>query len=158
MRLLKFIISIILIQNSAYAQYPTPKINKNIVDYVSTVIGKKVDRGECWDLANRALTKANAKWDHEYKYGIPVDPLTDNIFPGDLIQFENVVLKYEKGGRHFKENMAHHTGIIYKVTAKGEYQIAHQNNGQHGRKVGLSDFKLVDITKGKAFFYRPEEN
>ena len=160
MRKIKNILAIFLIQTSVfcYAQNYTPILNQKIVEYVKSVIGKKVARGECWDLANEVLTKTNAKWDGDYKFGKQVDPAKDSIYPGDLVQFENVVLKYKKDGREYKELMAHHTAIIYKVYAKGEYQLAHQNTGQHGRKVGISDFKLVDMTKGKAIFYRPENN
>lgn len=160
MRKIKHIIAIFLIQTSvlSYSQTPTPPLNQKILDYTTSVVGKKVARGECWDLANEALTRVNAKWDGDFKYGKPIDPLKDNIYPGDLIQFENVVLKYDKGGRHFKESMAHHTAIVYRVIAKGEYQIAHQNTGQHGRKVGISELKLADMTKGKVMFYRPESN
>jgi hypothetical protein len=160
MRKIKNILAIFLIQTSVfcYTQNVTPVLNQKIVAYVTSVIGKKVGRGECWDLANEALTKVNAKWDGDYKFGKPVDPKKDTIYPGDVIQFENVVLKYEKDGRQFKELMAHHTAIVYKVVAKGEYQVAHQNTGQHGKKVGISEFKLADMTKGKAMFYRPESN
>lgn len=158
MRTIKYISVILLIQLSvfSYAQTTTPPLNQKIVEYVTSVIGKKVERGECWDLANAALNKVNAKWDHDYKFGKPIDPAKDEVFPGDIIQFENVTLKYDKDGRHFKESMPHHTAIVYKVNAKGEYLIAHQNSGQHGRKVGISELKLVDMTKGKLMFYRPE--
>ncbi len=157
MRTIKPILAIFLILTSSYSycQLPIPATNQTIVDYVTSVIGKRVDRGECWDLANAALTKAKAKWDKNFKYGNLVDPLKDDIYPGDLIQFENVTLKYDKDGKHFKELMAHHTAIVYQVIAKGEYQIAHQNTGQHGRKVGISELKLIDIIKGKVKFYRP---
>jgi len=142
----------------SYSQTAIPVLNQEIVEYVTSVIGKKVDRGECWDLANEALTKANAKWNGNYKYGKPLNPMKDTIYPGDLIQFENVLLKYKKDGRQYTEQMAHHTAIVYQVNAKGVYLIAHQNTGQHGRKVGISDLNLTDITKGKATFYRPESN
>ena len=135
-----------------------PVLNQQIVAYVKSVIGKKVDRGECWDLANEALTKAHAKWDGDFKFGKPVNPAKDTIYPGDLIQFENVVLNYAKGEMQYKELMSHHTAIVYKVNAKGEYEIAHQNTGQYGRKVGLSELKLSDMTKGKTVFYRPVSN
>ena len=46
-----------------------PVLNQQIVDYLKTVIGKKVDRGECWDLANQALTRANAQWTFPTQFG-----------------------------------------------------------------------------------------
>jgi hypothetical protein len=135
-----------------------PALNKEIVEYVTSVMGKKVDRGECWDLANEALRIVNARWNGNYKYGRLLNPATDSIYPGDLIQFENVLLKYEKDGRQYREQMLHHTAIVYRVDSKGVFGIAHQNTGQFGRKVGISELKLADITKGKVMFYRPESN
>lgn len=131
-----------------------PVLNQKIIEYVNTVKGKKVDRGECWDLANRALKNVDAKWGGEYEYGKKLNTDKDTIYPGDLIQFSNVVLKFEKDGKKYTEMMQHHTAIVYEVVAKGEYKIAHQNTGQYGRKVGISDFNLKDMTKGKAIFYR----
>ncbi|HUW06329.1 MAG TPA: hypothetical protein VMW01_08700 [Williamwhitmania sp.] len=132
-----------------------PVLNQKIVDYVTTVIGKKVDRGECWDLANRALTNNNAEWDGEYKYGKRIDPKKDVVLPGDIIQFENVKVVYKKGNTTTTEMMPHHTAIVYKVIAPGVYELAHQNTGFSGRKVGLSEFNLTNMVKGRIYFYRP---
>ncbi len=132
-----------------------PSINKTIISYVETVIGKKVDRGECWDLANQALIKVNANWDGQYKYGKRIFPQKDTIFPGDIIQFENVIIKYQKGNTIYTEKMKHHTAIVYNVLGKGYYEIAHQNTQFSGHKVGISELKLSNITNGKIYFYRP---
>ncbi|HUX53764.1 MAG TPA: hypothetical protein VMV56_05085 [Williamwhitmania sp.] len=132
-----------------------PVLNQKIVDYVTTVIGKKVDRGECWDLANRALTNNNAEWDGEYKYGKRIDPKKDVVLPGDIIQFENVKVVFKKGNTTTTEMMPHHTAIVYKVIAPGVYELAHQNTGFSGRKVGLSEFNLSNMVKGRIYFYRP---
>jgi len=140
-----------------HSQVNIPKPNAEIVKYVSSVIGKKVDRGECWDLANEALTLINAKWNHEFKYGILLNPQKDSIYPGDIIQFKNVVLEYDlpDGKGKAKETMEQHTAIIYKVISQGNFEIAHQNTGFSGRKVGISKLNLKDKKKGKIFIYRP---
>ena len=130
-------------------------MNKKIIQYVKSVIGTQVDRGECWDLANQALIRNKAQWDGEYKYGKAVNPEKDEIFPGDLIQFKNVKLTYKVGNTIYKETMKHHTAIVYKVLAKGKYELAHQNTGFSGRKVGISTLDLSTVTKGKLYFYRP---
>jgi hypothetical protein len=145
-------------QSFIYSQGNTPVLNSQIVQYVNSVMGKKVDGGECWDLAKEALTKVNARWDKNEKYGRLVNPAKDTIYPGDLIQFENVSLSYSKDGKIYKEQMTHHTAIVYKVETTGVYKIAHQNTSQFGRKVGVSELNLADMTKGKARFYRPEPN
>jgi hypothetical protein len=109
-------------------------------------------------LANQALTRNKAKWDGEYKYGKSIDPKKDEIFPGDIIQFKNVKVTYKVGNTIYKEKMAHHTAIVYKVLATGKYELAHQNTGFSGRKVGISTLDLSTVTKGKLYFYRPVSN
>ncbi len=135
-----------------------PDLNKDIIKYIKSVKGKKVDRGECWDLANQALTRISADWDKSYVYGDLVDPKIDEIFPGDLIQFENVKTQYTEGNATYTEIMTHHTAIVYKVIEKGIYEIAHQNTQFSGRKVGISELNLDHIIKGDVFFYRPTKN
>lgn len=139
------------------AQDNIPKANADIVKYVTSVIGKKVDRGECWDIANQALTRVNGKWDHKFEYGKLLDPKRDVVYPGDIIQFKNVVLEYPlpSGKGKATETMKQHTAIIYRVISADEFEIAHQNNGFSGRKVGLSTINLKTLKKGKLFIYRP---
>lgn len=141
------------------AQDSIPKANAEIVKYVESVIGKKVDRGECWDLANQALTRINAEWDFKFHYGKLLNPDKDVILPGDIIQFKNVVVEYKiENGRETStttETMKQHTAIVHKVFARGEYEIAHQNTQFSGRKVGLSKLILKNIKHGKIFIYRP---
>ena len=139
------------------AQTEIPPLNQKIVDYVTTTIGAQVNRGECWDLAYEALTRNEAIWDWEYEYGEKVDPEKDMIFAGDLIQFENVEMKYQKGNMKITESMDHHTAIVYRVIDPENriYELAHQNTEFSGRKVGLSEFNLTYVTKGTVMFYRP---
>lgn len=137
-----------------------PKLNVKIVEYLDTVMGKKVDRGECWDLALGALTYSGAYFDRSSKstvniYGRRVDPKREEIFPGDLIQFEKVKVQWKKKYTTFSESMEHHTAIVYKVNGLGDYQIAHQNTQHTGRKVGVSNFRLDRVVKGKVMIYRP---
>jgi hypothetical protein len=143
------------------AQDTIPPMNRTIVEYVSTVIGKKVDRGECWDLANQALKRVDAKWDLKFKYGKLLDPKKDTIYPGDIIQFKNVLVEYkteiEGGTQISRETMGQHTAIVFKVNAPGDFQLAHQNTEFSGRKVGVSRFVLKNIKRGKIWIYRPEK-
>ncbi len=140
---------------TASAQDSIPDLNKQVIEFVKTTIGKKVDRGECWDLANKALTLIKADWDLEYKYGKLVNPKNDIIYPGDMIQFEGVKVKYKKGNTTYTESMEHHTAVVYRVIEKGIYELAHQNTGFSGRKVGLSTLDISTIIKGKMSVYRP---
>ncbi len=132
-----------------------PELNKKILAYTNSVIGTSVDRGECWDLANQALTSAGAKWDHAYVYGKKLNLAKDTIFPGDLIHFQNVTLKYNKGTTQITESMKNHTAIVYKIVSVGTLEIAHQNTGFSGKNVGISELQLSTLKKGRITFYRP---
>ncbi|NJK96116.1 MAG: hypothetical protein HC905_15470 [Bacteroidales bacterium] len=154
--LLIWILLVVAGYEGLMAQKVSPELNKKIVAYVNSVMGQQVDRGECWDLAYQALNRNNAKWNGEYIYGKEIDPQKDEVFPGDIIQFEKVKVKYINGNTITTETMGHHTAIVYKVYKKGKYQLAHQNTGFSGRKVGLSDFELENVIKGKMKFYRPQ--
>jgi hypothetical protein len=132
-----------------------PELNKKILVLVRRQIGKTVDRGECWDLAALVLNQTSAKWNGEYGFGRKIDPEKECVYPGDIIQFEGVKIKYTKGRAEYTETMAHHTAVINEVKAKGVFVLAHQNTGTSGRKVGLSDLDLKTIVKGKYMIYRP---
>lgn len=134
-----------------------PVMNQQIIEFVKTKIKKKVGTGECWDLAAEALQQVNAKWDMKYKFGKEIDYKKEPIYPGDIIQFENVILNYEKDGKKFTEKMPHHTAIIYEVTNNTNFTMAHQNNGYSGKKVGVSPLDLATLTKGKFKIYRAEK-
>ena len=134
-----------------------PAMNQQIIEFVKTKIKKKVGTGECWDLAFEALQLVNAKWDVKYKYGKEIDYKKEPIYPGDIIQFENVVLNYEKDGKKITEKMPHHTAIIFEVTNNTNFTIAHQNNGYSGKKVGVSPLDLTTLTKGRFKIYRAEK-
>lgn len=142
------------------AQSSLPVINERIIHYVEKVIGKQVNRGECWDLADEALTKSGARFDKSsektlYIFGKQYNPQKEKILPGDIIQFEKVVVKYQEGNMIMTESFAHHTAIVYEVISSGEIKLAHQNTSRTGKKVGISALQLENVKKGKMFFYRP---
>src|ERR1044071_2271253 len=104
-----------------------PALNQRITAYVKNTIGKKIGRGECWDLAAEALNSNNAKWDGKFEFGLPIDPKKDCVFPGDVIQFKNVRVAYRKGNTFYEEEMDQHTALVYEVKEKGKYVVAEQN-------------------------------
>jgi hypothetical protein len=137
-----------------------PDINKKVVEYVKTVIGETVGRGECWDLADHALTFAGAQFDKSsrktiYIFGELYNPEKETIFPGDFVQFEGVTVSYSSGNMTFTENYKHHTAIIYQINSDQSLKLAHQNTSFGGRKVELSDLDLKNVKKGKLYFYHP---
>lgn len=133
-----------------------PTLNVGVLKFVKSKINKKVGRGECWDLAAQALEFVDAKWNKAYIFGQEVDPNTDCIFAGDIIQFENVKLKYIKDEVTYHEMMLHHTAIIYQVSGTGKYKLAHQNIRIRNNRVEITDIDLKDIYKGELHIYRPE--
>ena len=132
-----------------------PELNKRVINFVNTKIKKKVGRGECWDLANEALQSIDATWDGRYKFGRLVDHKTECVYPGDIMQFENVKSVIKDGSRTDYQEFPHHTAIIYEVKGQGKFVLAHQNTTFSGKKVGLSDLDLATVTKGKIKIYRP---
>ncbi len=139
----------------AIAQENIPELNRRIIEYVESVIDKKVDRGECWDLAYQALNRFNAEWDGKFQYGKLISPKREPVLPGDIIQFKNVKIRYQITNTTYTEFMKQHTAIVYKVKRKNVFTIAHQNTEFSGRKVGLSDLNLAHVVKGDVKIYRP---
>ena len=132
-----------------------PDLNKKITSYVTANLRKKVGRGECWDFAAGALNTHNAKWNGQYTYGRPLDYKKECIYPGDIMQFENVRIETTSATGRFVEEMPHHTAIVYEVHATGYYTIAHQNY-DNTRKVILTALKMDNVKRGKVMMYRPQ--
>ncbi len=156
MRILLFLLLVLPVNDEL------PELNKKIVEYLDRVVGHTVNRGECWDLAAAALDYANAYLDQSteqsiYVFGRVIDPETETVYPGDILQFENVVVEYQTEDMIARETMPHHTAIIYEVLEPGSFRIAHQNTRFSGKKVGLSALAMEDIINGHLIFYRPVE-
>ncbi len=151
-----FILALGILFTSAIGkEEPLPPTNQKVLEYVNTVIGKKVGAGECWDLANEALTFAQAKWTFPNTFGKPYDYKKSQIMPGDLIQLSNVTIESRKGNSVSTITMAKHTAIVYSVGENGKIKVAEQNFNNI-RKIVLNDWNLPDVKKGKLQFYRPQ--
>ena len=132
-----------------------PPTNQKIIEYVKTVVGKKVDRGECWDLANAALNYANAKWEAPFNFGKPIDYKKEEILPGDLIHINNLTMESKEGNAVTHWKMSEHTAILFEVKAEGKVMIAEQNVNKI-RKVMINEWNLNDVKSGKMQFFRPQ--
>ena len=133
------------------------ELNSKVLEFVDRVMGTSVGRGECWDLAQEALDTNLADWTRPTPFGLPLDPETDQIKTGDIIQFRNVkITEHLPGGGTRWETLGapDHTAIIYKVLGKKQYTVAHQNIGGK-RSVMKSDINLAKVTGGKYWIYRP---
>jgi len=133
-------------------------MNQEILNVVKPYMGKKVDRGECWDLAKLALDKVGADWDGFMNFGTKIDWKKQCLQPGDILQFEKVEFS-GVNSEHLKytESFYHHTAIVYAVHDDGTIELIHQNTGQFGKKVGVSSLNFADMKKGTIQAYRPIE-
>lgn len=152
---MKLLVAILLLSYTSFSQDSIPELNGKIISFVKKNIGKKVGRGECWDLVQIPLNENKANWDGEYGFGGKVNYKKDQIFPGDIIQFEKVEIKIKDGNKTYTYSYYHHTAVVYEVLSKGKYKIAEQNTDK-GKKVTIDELDLNFMTKGKVQFFRPE--
>ena len=124
-----------------------PPTNSKVVEFCTNAMGKKIDRGECWDLAKFALDYADAVWESPFDYGEILDLEADIVIAGDIIQFEKVELS---NGTTYP----HHTAVVMEVLENGNYLMAHQNFNNI-KKVNTRELDLSLLSKGSITFYRP---
>lgn len=132
-------------------------INDRILSFVDRVIGTTVGGGECWDLAQEALDSSGADWVRPFTFGKPLDPESDRIIPGDIIQFRSVRLRTTlPGGGFVIQNIGEpdHTAVIIGIEGENRYEIAHQNSGGK-RYVITSSVDLNSMKSGSYRIYRP---
>ena len=133
------------------------ELNGKIIEYIDKVMNTKVGRGECWDLAQEALDLNLADWTRPTTFGRPLNPESDEIKAGDIIQFRSVkTTEHLPGGITKYETLGapDHTAIVYKVLGKKHYTVAHQNVSGI-RSVIKGDINLAKVTGGKYWIYRP---
>lgn len=137
---------------------PERDLNPLIMDWVNQTMGKTVGRGECWDLVQEILDKEGAAWTRPVKFGRLLDPLKDEVRPGDIIQFKTLRLEetLPNGGRRWEIlGSPDHTSVVYEVLGPLKYKLAHQNlSGK--RFVQVTELDLGKRTSGQYWIYRPE--
>lgn len=118
-----------------------------------------VDRGECWDLAVRALESANAKRPPQdfggrlYVFGTAVT-LAD-VRPGDILQIERLSLSCSTEEGDYRGTVTHHTAIVESVTGVW-FTLLHQNFNER-RYVTRDQLPIGGdcIRSGSVRAYRP---
>lgn len=128
-------------------------VGESVAAFAEAHMGRKVGRGECWDLAQYALDKAGARWDGRYRFGDPVHAA--DARRGDIVQFEHVLVERRTPNRIEQERMGPHTAVVLVVEGPGRYVLAHQNFGKAGRKVSRYTLVMDDVRKGTISFFRP---
>ncbi len=132
-----------------------PTLNTEILTVLKPYMGKKLLRGECWDVLSLALNETHANWNGYDVFGTPYDYKKNCIAPGDLIAFKGVRFNGVKNGVKYFETMEKHFAVVKEVKPNGELVLWHQNTGNFGRKLGESSIFLTDLKKGKMQFFRP---
>ena len=133
------------------------ELNDRVIAFTNKVMGTSVGRGECWDLAQEALDMNLADWTRPTTFGLPLNPETDEIKAGDIIQFRTLkITEHLPGGVTRWETLGapDHTAVIYKVLGKKRYTLAHQNVGGK-RSVMKGTINLANVTGGQYWIYRP---
>lgn len=124
-----------------------PVINKKITAYVKTQIGKKCG-DYCNDIFEKAHKTAGLDWWGE-PVGTVIDYSKECVYPGDIITFRNVELKWKRNdslvGLIF-DNLGLDY-FIYKVKAKGVYTVVRTNTVNGKMKVTTQDLE-INQTKG----------
>ena len=163
--------------------HSAPAMSVRIIGYARRQSGTRVGNGECFTLADRALTGAGAKSarefgtvtrDADYVWGTVV-ALTD-LQAGDIIQFRgyrydrDVTIETPDGSTatqtDFQER-PHHTAIVERVAGNGTVTVLEQNapDGSPVRRSQLF-FTSTTIDEGRRsttirvhgtfWFYRPQ--
>ena len=157
-------------------------VNEKIIEFAKTNLNQKIDQGECWDLAFRALENAGAKTPTGsgaslYKWSSQKVSMSEAQV-GDIIQYKNFKIKIEtedKAGNItwnvLTIGMPRHTAILKSKKSNGVVEVYEQNmdnkksvkiNSYHLEKTTYTDSAgtkiKVTIQGGKFIIYRPKEN
>jgi hypothetical protein len=136
------------------------KINQSVVIWARGKKGRQVGRGECWDLADRALHHAGARSstttgdDDDYVWGDEV--ALKDVEPGDVLQFRDfvttqrtdVAVEFNGGGGYaeWKEDppqiRPHHTAIVDHVAGDGDIIIIEQHVRPLGKTVQIHSIPI----------------
>ena len=139
-------------------------LNQKIITWASGQTGKKVDAGECWDLANRALIKAGANTssdlgptgaDDDYIWGTQVD--SKDAIPGDILQYRDyemttttstdVTFSDDSGWTDAQTasiGRPHHTAIVSRNPGAGALTVLEQNYLGNKEKVKSTAIRWKD--------------
>jgi myosin tail region-interacting protein MTI1 len=141
----------------------------SIVTWLNGRSGQTIDRGECWDAAERGIQTVGARRPNSaqlYVWGRVVT--TGSLQVGDILQFNNFTVRVTEEDGSWSENSfgaPRHTAIVSYINSDGSVDVLHQNyDGVRsiqsleyvhlkGGKVGSS---TVTVRSGSVTCYRPQ--
>jgi hypothetical protein len=145
-------------------------LNEQVLAFAHEQMGKKIGRGECWDLAAQPLNSLGATWDKHFAFGkkvaagdakgLKLEPGM-RLIPGDIIHFVSVRSSWSKSypdGRRAwgSESIGSpdHVAILKKFDGKSILTLLHQNvSGKRYMVETTTD--IANIKSGKFTVYRP---
>lgn len=139
-------------------------IGNQLVQYAQNRLGKKVGRGQCWDLPFHALQGVGAKTPHDlgedlYVWGEEIS--LSEATKGDILQFEDVVIRREwnDGDKTKWEEWSfrpRHSAII-EAKSGVFYTLLNQHIRRQEKVTRLARIPLGSefITRGSIRAYRP---
>jgi hypothetical protein len=161
-------------------------LGEKVLAFATANKGGRVEDGECWTLAERALEKASATTSSDI-HGRALSRTVDYVWgtlitsgaaaPGDIIQFRRGFTfkrKVTKPDESWTEDPSlvigdHHTAIVERVIDKGRrIRVIEQNlpvgRGVRSRDCYFSSYTFTDdkqntvqiTVSGMAKFYRPK--
>jgi hypothetical protein len=130
-------------------QGPISEIQREVVNFAADSIGRKIGRGECWDLADQALRAAGAEPPKGYTFGDRI-PLSE-IQPGDILQFTSA--RFDEPGYWTIMGMPNHTAVVHAVGDTRAFIL--QQNFDGKRYVTTYDLNLNNQTSGLIEAFRP---
>jgi hypothetical protein len=161
-------------------------LNQKVLQFARAKVDQQVGTGECWDLAEDAVTQAGGESSKtltgvkgkafesaDYKWGTEVK--LDTAQPGDILQFKGHEFKETtQGGGWKSQTRGHHTAIVEKNFGDGRLLILEQHVRPEGatevsKKVQQREIfvkngasykkdgaKVTVTTKGTIKAYRPK--
>ena len=130
-------------------QGPISEIQREVVNFAADNIGRKIGRGECWDLADQALRAAGAEPPKGYTFGDRI-PLNE-IQPGDILQFTSA--RFDEPGYWTIMGTPNHTAVVHAVGDTRAFIL--QQNFDGKRYVTTYDLNLNNQTSGQIEAFRP---
>jgi hypothetical protein len=117
-------------------------LDQDILTYAQGKVGQQVGTGDCWDLAEEAVTKSGGTSSKvfteakgkafekaDYKWGTPVE--LHDVIPGDILQFRNHYFeKKSTTGNSWKtetQTRGHHTAIVERNLGSGRLIVLEQH-------------------------------
>jgi hypothetical protein len=130
-------------------QGPISELQREVVNFAADNIGKRIGRGECWDLADQALRAAGAEPPKGYTFGDRIR--LDEIQPGDILQFTTA--RFDEPGYWTIMGMPNHTAVVHAVGDTRAFIL--QQNFDGKRHVTPYDLNLNNLTSGRLEAFRP---